>query len=147
MQIDTITMATGLLVPVWTRLQDKDVTVWRIDDGEGVTILGRIIPSYAFEALEREFGLESNLPLSVEDIIAGAGAVEGMAIPGLKPARLMQVHVNNSRRLEILGYAPEDLLWLKAMGAFSEVIQCKTCLFLPIDRAGAILEQIIANRR
>lgn len=146
LEVDTVTMATGVLLPVWNRLPDSDVRVWRIDDGAGVTVLGRIIPSYAYDALEREFGLESSESLSVQEIIAGASAPEGVAIPGLRPARLAMAYVNNSRRLEIRGFSPEDRLWLKSCGAFSEVIQFKTRLFIPIERAFDILNMIISSR-
>jgi hypothetical protein len=133
LEVDTVTMATGVLLPVWNRLPDSDVRVWRIDDGAGVPILGRIIPSYAYDALEREFGLESNERLSVQEMIAGASAPEGVAIPALKPARLATAFVNDSRRLEIRDFPPEDRLWLKSCGAFSEVIRFKTRLFLPLS--------------
>ncbi|WP_068086995.1 strawberry notch family protein [Novosphingobium rosa] len=146
LEVDTVTMATGVLLPVWNRLPDSDVRVWRIDDGAGVPILGRIIPSYAYDALEREFGLETNDRLSVQEMIAGASAPEGVAIPGLKPARLASAFVNDSRRLEIRDFPPEDRLWLKSCGAFSEVIRFKTRLFLPHERAAEILTQILEVR-
>jgi hypothetical protein len=77
----------------------------------------------------------------------GARAGGGVLIPGLEPARLVRVHVNDSSRLEIRDYRPEDRTWLKACGAFSEVVAFKTRLFLPPDRAQDILAGIIAERR
>src|SRR3546814_17572705 len=42
--IETVNVATGLLLPVWHRLPQDDVRVWRIDDGKGISIIGRLIP-------------------------------------------------------------------------------------------------------
>jgi hypothetical protein len=58
----------------------------------------------------------------------------------------VRVHVNDSPRLEIRDYRPEDRTWLKAC-AFSEVVAFKTRLFLPPERARDILERIIVERR
>ncbi len=145
--VETITLATGLLLPVWNKLPEDDVRVWRIDDGAGSSILGRIIHPAAIERLEREFGLDGGIALGPEEIIAGARAGSGVQIPGLGTARLARVHVNDSPRLEIRDYRPEDRTWLKACGAFSEVVAFKTRLFLPPERARDMLERIIAERR
>jgi hypothetical protein len=120
---------------------------WRIDDGAGTSILGRIIHPAAIERLEQEFGLDGGITLGPEEIIAGARAGSGVPIPGLGLARLARVHVNDSPRLEIRDYRPEDRTWLKARGAFSEVVVFKTRLFLPPERARDILARIIAERR
>ena len=145
--VETITLATGLLLPVWNKLPEDDVRVWRIDDGTGTSILGRIIHPAAIERLEREFGLDGGIALGPEEIIAGARVGSGVPIPGLGPARLARVQVNDSPRLETRDYRPEDRNWLKASGAFSEVVQFKTRLFLPPERAQDILARIIAERR
>ena len=139
-------MATGLLLPVWHKLPEDDVRVWRIDDGAGGSILGRIIHPAAVERIQREFGLNGATVLGPDEIINGARSVGGVSIPGLGPARLARVHVNDSARLEIRDYRPEDRTWLKACGAFSEVVAFKTRIFLPPDRAGDILARIMAER-
>lgn len=146
LMVETITMATGLLLPVWHKLPEDDVRVWRIDDGAGSSILGRIIHPAALERIEREFGLDGTTALGPVEIIDGARSVGGVSIPGLGPARLARVHVNDSPRLEIRDYRPEDRTWLKACGAFTEVVAFKTRLFLPPERAGEILARIIAER-
>ncbi|SER15020.1 strawberry notch-like NTP hydrolase domain-containing protein [Sphingobium sp. YR768] len=146
LMVETITMATGLLLPVWHKLPEDDVRVWRIDDGVGSSILGRIIHPAAVERIEREFGLDGGIALGPDEIIAGARTASGVSIPGLGPARLARVHVNDSPRLEIRDYRPEDRTWLKACGAFSEVVAFKTRLFLPPDRASDILARLIAER-
>lgn len=144
--VETITLATGLLLPVWKRLPADDVRVWRIDDGTGMSILGRIIHPGALERLEQAFGLAGGVILGPDEIIAGARMAGGVAIPGLGPARLVRVQVNDSPRLEIRDYRPEDRTWLKSCGAFSEVLSFRTRLFLPPDCACDILTRIIEDR-
>lgn len=144
--VETITLATGLLLSIWHKLPEDDVRVWRIDDGAGGSILGRIIHPAAVERIQREFGLDGATALGPDEIIDGARSVGGVSIPGLGPAKLARVHVNDSARLEIRDYRPEDRTWLKACGAFSEVVAFKTRIFLPPDRAGDILARIMAER-
>lgn len=144
-RVDTeiVHVATGLLLPVWNKLPGDDVRVWRIDDGADTTILGRIIHPRALGRLQSEFGLVQDArPLSSEDLLRGAEAAGGIAIPGLKGARLVMVTVNGSRRIEVRDYAPEHRNWLKSCGAFSEVLSFRTRLFLPPECARDILEKI-----
>ncbi len=143
---ETVHVATGLLLPVWNKLPGDDVRVWRIDDGADMTILGRIIHPRALGRLQTEFGLtQDSLPLSPNELLRGAEAAGGIAIPGLKGARLVMATVNNSRRIEIRDYAPEHRNWLKSSGAFSEVLSFRTRLFLPPNRAAEILKKIAAD--
>src|SRR5690606_28690884 len=62
--IETISVATGLLLPVWNKLPQDDVRVWRIDDAAGTSILGRIVMPAAIEKLEAAFGLASSIVLT-----------------------------------------------------------------------------------
>jgi hypothetical protein len=64
---------------------------------------------------------------------------------GLHGARLVPAMVNDSRRFEIRDFRPQDREWLKARGVFSEVIQYKTRLFLPVGKAEDILATIVAE--
>ncbi|AMK23209.1 strawberry notch family protein [Sphingobium sp. TKS] len=144
--VEIITVATGLLLPVWHKLPEDDVRVWRIDDAAGTSILGRIVMPMAVEKLEAEFGLASSIRLTSAELIDAARHGDGAPIPGLDGARLIAAFVNNSRRFEIRDFKPHDREWLKARGAFSEVIQYKTRLFLPVDRASELLDAMIAER-
>jgi hypothetical protein len=144
--IETISVATGLLLPVWNKLPQDDVRVWRIDDAAGTSILGRIVMPGAIEKLESAFGLTSSIVLTPDELIEAARHGDGALIPGLHGARLVSAMVNDSRRLEIRDFRPQDREWLKACGAFSEVIAYKTRLFLPVGKADEILGAIIAER-
>src|SRR3546814_1085155 len=78
-----------LLLPVWNKLPQDDVRVWRIDDAAGTSILGRIVMPAALEKLETAFGLESSIKLTPAELIEAARGGDGTLIPGLHGARLV----------------------------------------------------------
>jgi hypothetical protein len=143
--IETISLATGLLLPVWDRLPDDDVRVWRLCDAQGASMLGRIISPAGVDRLGQAFGLDARIALSPAELVAGARSGNGVALPMLGHARLIRAFVNDSARLEIRDFPPARRDWLKAQGCFGEVIAFKTRLFVPVDRAEAILSAIIAG--
>ncbi|MGL1503035.1 hypothetical protein ACSTIB_23400, partial [Vibrio parahaemolyticus] len=72
LEVETISLATGLLLPVWHKLPADDVRVWRIGDGNGEALLGRIVMPAAVEKLESEFGLTASVRLTPVELIAAA---------------------------------------------------------------------------
>ena len=50
--------------------------------------------------------------------------------------------VNGSRRIELVGAPVQQLSWLKSVGCFTEVIQYRTRVFIPVDQAAAVVEGI-----
>ena len=142
LDVETISLATGLLLPVWHKLPADDVRVWRIADGSGEALLGRIVMPAAVEKLEAEFGLTASVRLTPAELIAAARSDEGVPVPGLDGTRLISVFVNNSRRLELRSALPQDREWLKARGCFTEVIAYTTRIFVPVDRAEEVLAAI-----
>ena len=119
--------------------------VWRVSDRQGNSVLGRIISPIGIEKLSRSFGVEMAIRLSPAEMIFGARGAEGVLIPGLGSARLISVHVNDTRRLEIRDFPAARRDWLKSIGCFTDIIAYKTRLFIPADRAPGILEQIICT--
>ncbi len=143
--VETINIATGLLLPVWNRLPDDDVRVWRISDAQGNSMLGRIVSPAGFEKLAQAFGITMAIALSPAEIVAAARGSDGIAIPELPGARLQRSYVNDEARLEIKSFPPDKREWLKSLGCFTEIISYKTRLFVPTNRAEDILEAISAN--
>ncbi|MFA6115454.1 MAG: strawberry notch family protein [Sphingomonas sp.] len=143
--VETINIATGLLLPVWNRLPDDDVRVWRISDAQGNSMLGRIVSPAGFEKLAQAFGITMAIALSPAEIVAAARGSDGIAIPELPGARLQRSYVNDEARLEIKSFPPDKREWLKSLGCFTEIINYKTRLFVPTNRAEDILEAISAN--
>lgn len=83
------------------------------------------------------------ITLSPAEMIAGARSSEGVAVPGMDGARLIWVHVNDSRRLELRDFPAARRDWLKSIGCFTEVIQYRTRMFIPADRASSIVDQLV----
>jgi len=140
--IQVINIATGLLLPVWNRLPDDDVRVWRISDDAGNSVLGRIVSPSGFEKLSQAFGVTMAISLSAAEVVAAARGSEGVAIPGLAGARLQRSYVNDQARLEVKGFPPEKREWLKSIGCFTEIISYKTRLFVPTGRAEEVVNVI-----
>jgi hypothetical protein len=147
LDVETISVATGLLLPVWHKLPADDVRVWRIADANGETLLGRIVMPAAVEKLEGEFGLAASVHLTPAELIAAARSDDGVPVPGLDGTRLVSVFVNNNRRLELRSVQPQDREWLKARGCFTEVISYVTRIFVPLDRAEQVLTAISVEGR
>jgi hypothetical protein len=140
--IEPINIATGLLLPVWNRLPDDDVRVWRITDAEGQSVLGRMVSPAGLTRIATAFGIDMTIALSPVELVAGARGAGGVAIPSLPGARLERSYVNDEARLEIKAFAPSKLGLLKSLGCFTEIINYKTRLFVPTNRAVEVLAAI-----
>lgn len=97
--------------------------------------------------LQSALGLDGTGDLTATEMIAAAQKGSGIAIPGLGGAMLVTVLVNGTRRLAIRNYRPEDRERLKARGVFSEVIQYRTRLLVPLDRSNEVVEAIVTMTR
>ena len=139
LDVETINIATGLLLPVWDRLPDDDVRVWRICDKLGNSLLGRMISPAGVEKVAAAFGVAMSASLSSEDLIAAASGEGGIALPWMPGARLKRVTVNDKQRLEIKGYPGTRLAQLKSLGCFTEIIAYKTRVFVPMESGAAVL--------
>src|SRR3546814_18259519 len=59
------------------------------------------------------------------------------------PLTIKRSIVNGSQRIELVGFPADRLAWLKAAGCFTEVIQYRTRVFVPVAAAEAILETVL----
>lgn len=141
-EISDINVAIGLLLPVWNKLPDDDVRVWRIADTSGNAILGRIVSPAGFERLAAAFDISMTISLTPAEIVSAARSSEGAMIPGLEPARLRRSMVNDEPRLEIVNFPTDSRARLKALGCFTEIIAYKTRIFVPPKEAEAIVAAI-----
>ncbi|AOF97222.1 methyltransferase domain protein [Sphingobium sp. RAC03] len=140
--IETIHLATGLLLPVWNKLPDDDVRVWRVSDAAGNSLLGRIVSPSGVEKVGKAFGVAMTLALTPADMLRAVQSGETLSVPGLGDAEMARVRVNDATRLEIRNFPPGRREWLKSLGCFTEIIAYKTRLFVPTDRAETILRRI-----
>ncbi|EKU73315.1 MULTISPECIES: strawberry notch family protein [Sphingomonadales] len=141
--IEIVHIATGLLLPVWNKLPEDDVRVWRIvDEASGQSRLGRIISAEMLSETAASFNVTDAVKLSPAEIIAAASGIDGAQIDGLPGTRLIRVRVNGQQRFEIRDYPYDRLDWLKSLGAFTEIISFRTRVFLPPEDAERILAEL-----
>ena len=137
--VETIQLATGLLLPIWSALPSDHLTVNRIADGQGHSWLGRLVFDADIVKLFTKLGIEQadNLP---PDKIAAA-VLRGEPVTLVRPFEmtLARRRVNGEARIELAGAPADRLPWLKSLGCFAEVIQYRTRVFLPRERAEAII--------
>ncbi|MEO5599084.1 MAG: strawberry notch family protein [Novosphingobium sp.] len=139
-RINTIYVVTGLLLPVWGHLPDDHVQVWRLTTEDGESYLGRLVPAPLVAKLAGAFGIESTLEVSGAETakhVLGTGEI--LAIGSY---RLKRSLVAGQQRLELLDWPHQRLAEFKAAGCFTEIIQYKTRLFVPVTQAAEILERI-----
>ena len=137
---ETLYLATGLLLPIWNVLPDDHVQVLRIVDQAGRSLLGREVPALALPELGRRLGLDLDRALDPR-LLASAVLDTGRPcpLPGLAGLTLKRALVGGERRLELIGFEPRRLAEYKALGCFAEIIRYQTRLFVPLERANAIL--------
>ena len=74
-------------------------------------------------------------------------AVEAAASTSRRPfpMTIKRALVNGKPRIEISGAPAEQLAWLKSLGCFTEIIQYRTRVFVPVDRAADVLSAVLKD--
>lgn len=137
---ETIYLVTGLLLPVWGKLPDDHVQVWRLTTDDGQSLLGRLIPTPMVAKISSAFGVAGAIEVAPADIVRHVLDTGGMEPIG--PYHLKRSLVAGEQRLELIDWPASRLAELKALGCFSEIIAYRTRLFLPPARAADILAHI-----
>lgn len=143
--VDTeiIRIATGLLLPIWSALPSDHLAVNRIVDAEGKSWLGRMVFPEHVAKLLKDLGVEITTPLSPSETLRAVQGGGSIALVRPVPCELKRSRVNGSWRIEIAGAPASQLAWFKSLGCFTEVIQYRTRLFVPTDKAEAIITALI----
>ncbi|WP_082737572.1 strawberry notch C-terminal domain-containing protein [Blastomonas sp. CCH8-A3] len=136
---ETVYLATGLLLPIWSSLPIDYLEVRRIVDEEGRSWLGRMVHELDVAKLLEKFDIASTVELSPEMIIKALG--KGRTVPIKQPfeATLKCSRVAGEQRYEIVGVPPEHLPWLKSIGCFTEIIAFRTRVFIPTKEAPSVI--------
>ncbi|PAX09031.1 strawberry notch family protein [Sphingomonas lenta] len=143
---ETLYLATGLLLPIWDKLPADHVQVVRLVDTERKSSLGRYVPVDAVTSLGRALGVGLDVkldPRQLVNVMLKGGKPVVLDVTGLTAKRSL---VNGSQRVELLGFEPKRLPEYKAHGCFVEIIRYQTRLFVPLDRANAILTALTSWR-
>jgi len=131
---------SGLLLPIWDRLQG-DLKVRRIVTDDGEAILGRVISEYSIENVFKEFNQEiETTPETIYQRVIGGQAAKVTDILRLKLSKVM-----GSERIEVMGWNDSVYQQLIAIGCTSERISWQQRVFIPIEKAIAVIEKIVNN--
>jgi hypothetical protein len=132
-------IVTGLLLPIWKRLPNESMRVYRLQTNDGERIIGRLVsPAWVAQAVETEAPT-----LSPDD--ACAAVLDGRTILHLQDGlELRRARVMGEFHIELSGFTEGMVDRLKAIGLTSEIISWKLRLFVPIGTAGpGILTEVM----
>ena len=139
---ETVYLATGLLLPIWGALPKEDLTVNRIVDKSGTSWLGRHVHDLYVDATLEKLGVNRTVPTDPDKIAAAVMGGGTWKAPHPLNFTIRTSRVNGSRRIEIVDAEAARIPELKAKGCFTEIIAYKTRVFVPLDRADAIISAI-----
>ena len=132
-------IVTGLLLPIWKRLPNDSMRVYRLQTDDGERVIGRLVsPAWVAQAVE------SDAPtLSPAD--AFTAVLDGRTVLQLQDGlELRRVKVMGEFRIELSGFTDGMVDRLKAIGLISEIISWKLRLFVPTGTSGpAILAKLM----
>lgn len=135
-------LITGLLLPIWNRIDTLNLKVWRIQTDDGQTLLGRMVMPEHIGSVYSNLGLDKPT-LSPEN--AYQAVYNHRQTIDLGRWQLRSCQVSGKQRLEVTGFkskAESDLL--KTYGCFGEMIQWRLRLFIPAnDTAIPVIEKLM----
>jgi predicted RNA methylase len=132
-------IVTGLLLPIWKRLPDESMRVYRLQTDAGERIIGRLVtPAWVAQAISAE-------GVSITPSAAWSALLDGRTILELQDGlSLRRARVMGLFRVEFCGFTEGMVDRLKAMGLISEIITWKLHLFVPTGAGGpAILAELM----
>ncbi len=143
---ETIRLATGLLLPIWSALPSDHLAVNRIADGQGNSWLGRLVFDKHVVQLYTKLGIAKTDDLPIDAI--ASSVLSGRAVDVVRPfpMTIRRAIVNGKPRVEIVDAPAAQLPWLKSIGCWSEIIAYKTRIFVPVTEAQIVLERLLKGR-
>lgn len=143
LDVETIRLATGLLLPIWSALPDDHLAVNRIVDSKGNSWLGRLVFNQHIVQLYTRLGIAKTDDMPPDAIASSVLSGRSVDVARPFPMTLKRAFVNGNQRIEITGAPANQLAWFKSLGCFTEIIAYKTRLFVPIVNAQAIITSIV----
>ncbi|WP_197426419.1 strawberry notch C-terminal domain-containing protein, partial [Erythrobacter sp. CCH5-A1] len=140
---ETVYLATGLLLPIWSSLPVDYLEVRRIVDEEGRSWLGRMVHELDVAKLLEKFDIASTVELSPDTIIRALGEHRTITIKQPFEATIKCSRVAGEKRYEIVGAPVDQLPWLKSIGCFTEIIAFRTRAFIPAKKAAAVIGSLL----
>ena len=132
-------IVTGLLLPIWKRLPNDSMRVYRLQTDDGERIIGRLV-SPAWVALATQVDAPTLSPAD-----AFVAVLDGRTVLQLQDRlELRRVKIMGDFRVELSGFTDGMVDRLKAIGLISEIISWKLRMFVPTGAEGpAILAKVI----
>lgn len=141
---ETVRLATGLLLPIWSALPSDHLVVNRIADKAGNSWLGRLVFDEHVVQLFTKLGIDRAENLPPQDIVKSAFSGRAVDLSRPFPMTIRRALVNGTPRIELVGAPSQQIPWLKSIGCFTEVIQYRTRVFLPVPTATEILTCVMS---
>ncbi|MDB9369187.1 strawberry notch family protein [Nodularia spumigena CS-586/05] len=138
---DHIHLVTGILLPIWKMLPQKNSRVFRLQTSDGEKILGRVVNAKDIQSVAEQLGLKNKLlsPGELVSLVLNEGYSQ--QLPGGVTVR--RSYVAGEPRIELVDALPlADRL--VAIGCFTEIIQWRKRIFIPAnEKATKILAAVI----
>ena len=124
-------IVTGLLLPIWKRLPEDSMRVYRLQTDAGERVIGRLVsPAWVAQAVGAD-------GVSIAPADAWAAVLDGRTILELQDGlSLRRARVMGLFRVELCGFTDGMVERLKAMGLISEIIAWRLRLFVPTGANG-----------
>ena len=107
-------------------------------------ILGRVVDAGDLGAICEGLGIDAP-SLTPQAIVAAAKGGARVPVHGLDALVIKTSRVAGAQRLELVGAPAARLSWYKQHGCYTEIIAYRTRLFVPEERAEALLGAMVAT--
>ena len=142
-EVDSFYLITGLLLPIWNRLDGQSMRVFRLQTDSGEKLLGRLVHAENIATVYRNLQIDGTPQLTVDEVLQ-AVIQRKEVVPLVRGWQLRSSTVMGNQRLEVTGIRQEsEVMCLKALGCMTEMIRWKLRVFIPVnDKATDIIEKI-----
>ena len=136
-------LVTGLLLPIWDRMNDNSLRIYRLQTDDGRRLLGRVLHENDLPAFYTALGLDAP-KLSLEALwssVIDDGASHALA----RGLRLRRSQIMGENRMELSFVGGSDIFTsLTGFGCMIEIIQFKRRAFIPVGAQGpSILAKVL----
>ena len=127
---ENVHLISGAVLPVWDKLPETNIKVYRILTDNGDVLIGRVISENAIDSILRRLG--ANRTKDKVDVSSVINSIKNGDVVYLENGwSLKQRKVANEQRIELTGPRFENYEFIKKLGVFSERISFQTRFFIP----------------
>ena len=127
---ENVHLISGAVLPVWDKLPETNIKVYRILTDNGDVLIGRVISENAIDSILRRLG--ANRTKDKVDVSSLINSIKNGDVVYLENGwSLKQRKVANEQRIELTGPRFENYEFIKKLGVFSERISFQTRFFIP----------------